>query len=304
MYRRQNLVVTSVQGKLWNEDSQCLVELGVLHPVPRVFTDICNREDQCMAKLHRRMILGSIVSILVVITGCTQTPDLFQRILGRDIATYRDSADENECPTIRTFNVSPETVKCGDPVSLEIAATSPGLAPVSYAWEIEGQLFETGQRAIWKTPTCETIGDPEKVYTVRGVATDGEGEVTRSVEVKVLCNCSFDAMVHFEFAKADLDATAKVELDKIGEKLKQNPEYSVLIEGHTDHVGSDVYNKRLGERRADETKRYLISTWHIDPERIITRSFGEEEPIAPNETSDGRAKNRRAEIFRVLLKTK
>jgi len=250
------------------------------------------------------MSIGIITIIFTVVTGCAQTPDLFQRALGRDIAIQRASADESSCPTITTFNVSPVTVQCGDPVSLEFAATSANPELISYTWEIEGQSFETGQRAVWKTPTCKTIGDPEKIYTVRGIATGGECDVTRSVEVKVLCNCALDVMVHFEFAKANLDSTAKIELDKMGEKLQQNLGYSVLIEGHTDYVGSNQYNERLGKQRADAVKSYLVSTWKIDPDRIITRSFGEEEPIAPNETPTGRAKNRRAEIFRVILKTK
>ncbi len=256
-----------------------------------------------MENLHRKMIVGIITMIVVVITGCTQTPDFFQRVMGRDIVTHRDSADVNRCPTVTTFDVSPQAVKCGDPVSLEFAVLSPNPALVNYFWEIEGQSFETGQRAVWNTPTCKTIEEPERVYTVRGVATNGECDVTRSVEVQVLCTCAFDAMVHFEFAKANLGSIAKIELDKIAEELLQNPKYSVLIEGHTDHIGSQQSNERLGKRRADAAKNYLASTWHIDPDRIITRTFGEDVPVAPNETSDGRAKNRRAEIFRVLLTT-
>ncbi|MFN2304515.1 MAG: OmpA family protein, partial [Anaerolineales bacterium] len=60
----------------------------------------------------------------------------------------------------------------------------------------------------------------------------------------------------------------------------------------------------LGERRAAAVKNYLVTTWGITPDRIITRSYGEEQPIAPNETVTGRAKNRRAEVFRLVLSTK
>lgn len=247
---------------------------------------------------------GGILLLILIASGCAQTSDMTQRILGRDIAARRIGEGEGWCPSITTFNVTPLTVKCGDPVSLELAAAAPTPNPLSYIWEIEGQTFETGQRAVWRTPTCQTIEDPEKVYTVRGVVTDGECSVTRSVEVKVLCNCALDTMVHFEFAKAHLDATAKTELDEIAEKVLQHPEYSVLIEGHTDYIGDERNNERLGKRRAEAVKNYLSKTWQIDTDRLITRSYGEDQPIAPNETTEGRAKNRRAEVFRIILTTK
>ncbi|GAK56900.1 outer membrane protein [Candidatus Vecturithrix granuli] len=248
--------------------------------------------------------VAGILLLILIMSGCTQTSDLTQRIMGRDIAAQRGAEGEGWCPSITVFTVTPLTAKCGDPVSLELAATAPQSDQLSYLWEIEGQSFETGHRAVWHTPTCQTIEDPEKVYTVRGVVTDGECSVTRSVEVKVLCNCALDTMVHFEFAKANLDATAKTELDGIAEKVLQNPEYSVLIEGHTDYIGNEQNNERLGKRRAEAVKNYLIKTWQIDADRLITRSYGEKQPIAPNETTEGRAKNRRAEVFRIILTTR
>ena len=248
--------------------------------------------------------IGILGMVLLIASGCTQTSDMAQRIMGRDIAAQRVGEGEGWCPSITTFSVTPLTVKCGDSVSLELAATAPPAVQLTYQWEIEGQTFETGYRALWNTPTCQTIEDPEKVYTVRGVVTDGECSVTRSVEVKVLCNCALDSMVHFEFAKANLDATAKTALDEIAEKILQHPEYSVLIEGHTDYIGGEQSNERLGKRRAEAVKNYLIKTWQIDSNRLLTRSYGESQPIAPNETSTGRAKNRRAEVFRIILTTR
>ncbi len=256
-----------------------------------------------MGSLYSQKMIGIMTGLLIVAAGCAQTPDMAQRIMGRDIATQRNLGEEG-CPTIFMFTVSPETARCGDPVTLELGAASLLPEPLSYTWEIEGQTFEAGQRAVWKTPTCKTIGDPEKVYTVRGIVSDGACDVTQVAEVMVLCNCAFDVMVHFEFAKANLDPTAKIQLDNIGEQLQQNSQYNILIEGHTDYIGGNQSNQRLGTRRADTVRKYLAAHWNIDPGRVITRSVGEEEPIASNETSTGRAKNRRAEVFRVILKTK
>lgn len=259
-----------------------------------------------MMRQRREYIImsGMLAIMLVALVGCTEPPMFIQQALGRGIADHREAAKYQYCPQITTFTVSPSTVKCGGSVTLEIAATTPIGAPLTYSWDIEGQTFQTGQQAVWKTPTSETIGEPEKVFTVRGIVSDGECSITQSVDVMVLCMTAFDSMVNFEFGKADLDSTARIELDEIAEKLLQNPTHALLIEGHTDYVGTEPANERLGERRAEAVRQYLSKTWNIDPDRIITRSFGEQEPIAPNELDAGRAKNRRAEIFRMILSTK
>jgi outer membrane protein OmpA-like peptidoglycan-associated protein len=260
-----------------------------------------------MAKLSYYGMIGAIGIVIVCMTGCAVEPPIFiQRALGKEIAEQRKLQGQGTewCPKITTFTVSPLTVKCGGQVSLELAATARSTEPLTYMWDIEGYTKETGQKAVWNTPTSKTIGDPEKVFTVRGIVTDGQCAITRSAEVTVLCMSTLDRMVHFEFGKSHLDATAKTELDEIGEKLLQHPTQSVLIEGHTDHIGGEQFNKRLGERRAEAVKNYLVQTWGITPDRIITRSYGEEQPIAPNVTITGRAKNRRAEVFRVVLSTK
>lgn len=245
-----------------------------------------------------------VVIVCAFLAGCAETPQFIQGALGKGIAKRRGQEGEDRCPSITIFTVSSSTAQCGDKVSLELAAVSPYTTQLTYAWEIEGQTFETGQRAVWKTPTCETIGEPERIYTVRGVVSDNACSITRAVEVKVLCNCAFDAMVNFEFAKAALDQTAKIQLDELAKKLSQTPDSQILIEGHTDNIGNNQRNKTLGARRAESVKSYLMRTHHIEPNRIMLQSYGEEKPISSNETSTGRAKNRRAEIFRIVLKTR
>jgi OmpA-OmpF porin, OOP family len=77
--------------------------------------------------------------------------------------------------------------------------------------------------------------------------------------------------------------------------LKQHPNVQVYVDGHTDSVGSDAYNMALGERRARSVASALADEG-ISPSRMTTRSFGEQNPVASNETAAGRAENRRAEI--------
>ncbi|HET8790544.1 MAG TPA: OmpA family protein [Modicisalibacter sp.] len=101
--------------------------------------------------------------------------------------------------------------------------------------------------------------------------------------------------VHFEFDSAKLTADTERYLDTVAEKLDANESVYVRIEGHTDSIGSEAYNLDLSQRRADSVKDYLASQG-IDASRMRTIGYGEEQPIATNETAAGRALNRRVEL--------
>ncbi len=101
--------------------------------------------------------------------------------------------------------------------------------------------------------------------------------------------------VLFETGKAELMGSALRNIDKVAEFLLQYPDRNVLVEGHTDNVGSDSYNLDLSERRANAVRLALIQRG-VAPERIIARGFGESQPVASNETVSGRQQNRRVEI--------
>ena len=85
-------------------------------------------------------------------------------------------------------------------------------------------------------------------------------------------------------------------LDRFASTLNQNPVTTVRISGHTDNVGSDAANNLLAVNRADATRDYLVSRG-VESKRISIDGRGEHEPIADNATAEGRAKNRRVEIF-------
>ncbi|WP_050568810.1 OmpA family protein [Vibrio jasicida] len=97
----------------------------------------------------------------------------------------------------------------------------------------------------------------------------------------------------FAFDSSRLNNTAA--FSDVLEFLEQHPEVSIVIEGHTDNVGSEHYNQQLSEDRANAVKDYLVSEGIIET-RISTLGRGEESPVANNDTSDGRAMNRRIEI--------
>jgi outer membrane protein OmpA-like peptidoglycan-associated protein len=107
--------------------------------------------------------------------------------------------------------------------------------------------------------------------------------------------------VHFEFDKSSLTPLGRRVLDEAAEKLKDNPNLRVEIEGHTDSIGTELYNLGLGQRRAEAVKGYLVLRHQVDSNRMTALSYGESRPIADNRTSEGRAQNRRVE-FKVLIR--
>jgi peptidoglycan-associated lipoprotein len=83
-------------------------------------------------------------------------------------------------------------------------------------------------------------------------------------------------------------------------QLKADPKgIFIEIEGHTDNVGTAAYNEHLGRERADVVKRYLYEQHQVPLHKINVISYGEEKPVAPNKTREGRGQNRRV-VVRVL----
>jgi len=101
---------------------------------------------------------------------------------------------------------------------------------------------------------------------------------------------------NFDFDKASLTAEGKSRVREAAAVLKQHPTLRVSVEGHTDSVGSDVYNERLSERRA-QTVAELLGVEGVSRSRLDVRGFGKTRPIADNKTAAGRAENRRVEII-------
>ncbi len=104
--------------------------------------------------------------------------------------------------------------------------------------------------------------------------------------------------VHFATGSARLTADSKTILDKVVRTLKENPEIVVEIRGYTDNTGSYKANMRLSQKRADAVRDYLISQG-IDGARVQAKGYGPANPIADNNTPQGRAKNRRIEFYRI-----
>jgi outer membrane protein OmpA-like peptidoglycan-associated protein len=103
--------------------------------------------------------------------------------------------------------------------------------------------------------------------------------------------------VLFAVGKYVLVASGKKELDIIVDYLKQYTGFNATAEGHTDNTGSEAFNLTLSEKRAEAAKNYLVSKG-VEASRINIVGKGEAEPIADNNTAEGRRKNRRVQ-FRI-----
>lgn len=104
----------------------------------------------------------------------------------------------------------------------------------------------------------------------------------------------------FDYNKSDLLTQSFPELDRVVYLLKNYPIHLVEIGGHTDSLGSEDYNKKLSERRAEEVRKYLMKKG-IDKDKVVIKGYGPTQPVADNDTDEGRAKNRRVEL--VILKS-
>ena len=101
--------------------------------------------------------------------------------------------------------------------------------------------------------------------------------------------------ITFAYNQSNVMPQFRGTLDQIAESLKAYPSTAIDVLGHTDSTGSDAYNQTLSERRARSVADVLIANG-VQPVRIATRGYGETQPIASNDTEEGRAANRRVEI--------
>ena len=101
--------------------------------------------------------------------------------------------------------------------------------------------------------------------------------------------------VNFDFNRADIRPDSRPILDQAVDVLRENEDVHVVVEGHTDAIGTDEYNRALSVRRAEAVFRYLVNRG-IPPERLRVEGFGESRPVASNDDEAGRAQNRRVEL--------
>lgn len=118
--------------------------------------------------------------------------------------------------------------------------------------------------------------------------------VTRVNDQQILLN--FPAALTFEFNRSDISPGFVPTLQQVSAVLRDYPQTTVDVFGHTDSVGGDAYNNQLSQQRAN-TVAGIFQQNGVQQARLYTRAFGESRPVADNSTDYGRAQNRRVEVF-------
>jgi outer membrane protein OmpA-like peptidoglycan-associated protein len=202
-------------------------------------------------------------------------------------------------PAACSLTASPEEIEKGESATITFSTSG----KVKYAM-LDGEEVPV-------TGTTKTV-DPATTTTYSGEVEGSGGTKTCSVTVTVACPPPppppkvIDRLtihVNFDFDKSDIRKADEAELKKAINFVRKYPGSRVRLEGYTDSKGTEEYNQKLSERRAEAVKQYLIKKGAVESGMISATGYGESNPIAPNETPDGkdnpagRAENRRVEIL-------
>ena len=141
---------------------------------------------------------------------------------------------------------------------------------------------------IWSQNMERQKRDMEQATRGTGIA------VSQTADNQLMLNIPSD--ISFAVGRSDIQSNFAPVLDQFAASLRNNPNTDVRIVGHTDSTGTDAINNPLSMDRAASTRSYLAGRG-VDSRRIMIEGMGERYPIASNDTNDGRARNRRVEIF-------
>lgn len=137
--------------------------------------------------------------------------------------------------------------------------------------------------------------EPQVIVEVREVIVEREVVVEKPAEVK---KSEVLRGVNFEISSASLTANARTVLREVAERLKFHSHIRVEIAGHTDSTGPAQLNERLSLERAESVKAFLVQEG-VEAERLSTAGYGPSQPVASNDTAQGREENRRIEMRRL-----
>jgi outer membrane protein OmpA-like peptidoglycan-associated protein len=162
----------------------------------------------------------------------------------------------------------------------------------------EGRIAEVDTRVGQVDQRVSQVSDESKAgFEKVNARTDAIETASKRLVYQVTLS---EDQGNFKFGKTDLPDDAKAEIDKLVDELKANPNGAYIeIEGHTDNKGPKMVNERIGLERAEAVKRYLYESHQVPLHKMNVISYGEDKPIAPNKTRDGRAQNRRV-VIKVL----
>lgn len=165
----------------------------------------------------------------------------------------------------------------------------------------EGRIVEVDQKAAAADQRAAQAGQrADQAYSTAETAVTKVDAVEKASKRLIYEVVISEDKGNYKFGRAVMPDEAKGEIDQLVQQLKSEPNGAFIeIEGHTDSSGPSELNYRLGLERAEHVKRYLYEQHQVPLHRINVISYGEDKPIAPNNTRDGRAQNRRV-VIKVL----
>ena len=144
-----------------------------------------------------------------------------------------------------------------------------------------------------KDCSCPPCCPPAVVEQKAATPTPAQKEVTISLNVQ------------FDSDKAVVKEKYHGDIKRVADFMKDFPDTTAEIGGHTDSTASDAHNQKLSEERANSVRQYIIEKFGIDGSRITAKGYGEDKPIASNNTEEGKQKNRRVEaVIKTVHKIK
>jgi len=200
-----------------------------------------------------------------------------------------------------TLSANPDTVDAGKCATLSWSSTDASSASIDQGI---GSMDPNGSRQVCPASTTQ--------YTITAMGEGGTRTTSTTVTVnpppppppvpvkeapKVIDRLVLH--VNFNFDKSTVRKADVADLQKAIDFVKKYPANKIVIEGHTDSVGSAKYNQALSERRAAAVKDYILKHGMIDTQKdiVTTKGYGESRPIADNKTEKGRFENRRVEVL-------
>jgi outer membrane protein OmpA-like peptidoglycan-associated protein len=155
----------------------------------------------------------------------------------------------------------------------------------SSSWAASGAVLGAGMAAAY----CWVHGaEAEQMVMVEEVMeTPAMPEPVEVVRVEL--------DVKFDFDKSRVREESYGDIKNLADFMKQYPQTTTVVEGHTDSIGTDAYNQGLSERRANAVRDVLVNQYGVEGGRVNAVGYGESRPVADNATNEGRAINRRVE---------
>lgn len=152
-------------------------------------------------------------------------------------------------------------------------------------WHEFGRPFWNSKKDVPKKAMIKQVTSEKRAATLRKVSKNYDPvKKTLTLDVK------------FELNKASIQQDYTAAINRLGEALKGDKTLSIEIQGHTDTTGSLSLNNNLSSSRAQSVKEYLMNEFGISSERLKSKGYGPSQPVASNETFDGRKQNRRVDI--------